>query len=126
MFQPAFHGSGMMDIGMPVTNNPSNNAISARTPPEHENLSTDHFNGMNFTPGPVGVENVDYNDFLNFNNDTDWSLPLDEGAHGESGGFMGDMNWIDQAPGWSRLNSPLPDSDLFGIGDRITEVETHA
>jgi len=128
MFQPTFHGSGIMDIGMSMTNNSSNNAIAARTPPDHENISADHFNGMNFAPGPVvGGENVDYNDFLNFNNDVDWSLPLDEGAHGESGGFMGDMNWIDHAPGWSRLNSPLPDHDLFGgAGDRITEVETHA
>ena len=89
-------------------------------------MSTDHFNGMNFASGPVAGENVDYNDFLNFNNDTDWSFPLEEGAHGESGGFMGDMNWIDQAPGWSRLNSPLPDQDIFGTGERSTEVKSLA
>ena len=131
MFQPTFHSSGLMDIAVSMNNhnnNPSHNPISARTPPDHENISNnDHFNGMNFSSGPVvGGENVDYNDFLNFNNDTDWSLPLDEGAHGESGGFMGDMNWIDQAPGWSRLNSPLPDQDLYLPGERIAEVESLA
>ena len=62
-------------------------------------------------------ENVDMNDFLNFDSG-DWNVPLEEGPHGESGGFMGDMNWIDQAPGWSRLNSPLPEvkeGDIFGM-----------
>ncbi|KAG9245306.1 fungal-specific transcription factor domain-containing protein [Calycina marina] len=84
-----FQGSAMMDIGMAVGGASTNKAISALTPPEHneyEQLSTDHFNGMSFTPGP-GAEgdavNVDYSDYLNFNGDTDWSLPLDEGAHGE-------------------------------------------
>ncbi|KAH7378156.1 cutinase transcription factor 1 alpha [Cadophora sp. MPI-SDFR-AT-0126] len=64
---------------------------------------------------------VDLNDFLNFDapngNVTDiWSIPLDEGAHGESGGFMGDMSWVDQGPGWSRMHSPLPGEDFFGGG----------
>jgi hypothetical protein len=54
------------------------------------------------------TENVDMNDFLNFDNEM-WNPP-EEGAHGESGGFL-DLNWMDQAPGWSRLNSP--ERELF-------------
>jgi hypothetical protein len=62
------------------------------------------------------------NDFLNFDTGNEmWNVPLEEGAHGESGGFLGDMNWVDQAPGWSRLNSPLPEGEL-----NAAEVEAMA
>jgi hypothetical protein len=57
------------------------------------------------------TENVDLNDFLNFDTGNEmWNVPPEDGAHGESGGFL-DLNWMDQAPGWSRLNSP--ERDLF-------------
>lgn len=120
--------SGMVDIGIPV-GRPDNlhNAISARTPDSENAVSGDQFgnsnmNGMEFpTMGNSLTGDVDLNDFLTFDNGNElWNVPLEEGAHGESGGFMGDMTWIDQAPGWSRLNSPLPEvvqpdgQDLFG------------
>lgn len=121
------NSNNMVDMSLPVSNNPSHNAIAARTPPEHEHLPNDHFNGMTFAPAPVVGETVNYNDFLDFNTETDW---MEEGAHGESGGFMGDMNWIDHVPGWSRLNSPLPethDHELYGSsGQRMAEIESLA
>jgi hypothetical protein len=128
-FRPDFQGSGMMDIGIPIgrPQDSSLNAISARTPPSPTStspsshnfpetntntiLNLSHiqdFNNINGTG--TGAGEVDLNDFLNFDTGNEmWNVPLDEGAHGESGGFMGDMNWIDQAPGWSRLGSPLPE-----------------
>jgi hypothetical protein len=130
-----FHGSGMMDIGIPL-NNPSthsnllHNTISARTPPS-PGTSAEQFiamQGLEFSVNEAAntTDGMDLNDFLNFDNGGDWNVPLEEGAHGESGGFMGDMNWIDQAPGWSRLNSPLPEdkeSDMFGLEEsRMEEV----
>jgi len=82
----------------------------------HSNLNLGEFNPLD--------TNVDLNDFLNFDaagNDI-WSLPLDEGAHGESGGFMGDMSWVDQGPGWSRMHSPVPGEDFFG-GEKVVDVK---
>ena len=143
--RPDFHGSGMMDIGIPLGRIPDNhlhNAISARTPdsdgnnnefsaPAAEVFTTQlngelngNMNGMVSFPG----DNLDLNDFLNFDTGNEmWNVPLEEGAHGESGGFMGDMNWIDHVPGWSRLNSPGPDEDgdLFN-GQSNAEVEAIA
>jgi hypothetical protein len=89
-----------------LTHAHSNNGFGAMT------LHTD-MNGMNYgTAGDV----VDLNDFLNFDNGNEmWNVPLEEGAHGESGGFMGDMNWVDQAPGWSRLNSPGLETDWVEV-----------
>jgi hypothetical protein len=77
---------------------------------------------MNANPGG----DLDMSDFLNFDSHNDiWTLPLEQGAHGESGGFMGDMNWIDQeAPMWSRLNSPMRDlgevEKVGGVQDPAT------
>ena len=58
--------------------------------------------------------NVNLNEFLNFDANGSgnelWNVPLEEGAHGESGGFMGDMGlgWMDGLPcGWSRVGSPV-------------------
>ncbi|KAH8588390.1 fungal-specific transcription factor domain-containing protein [Bisporella sp. PMI_857] len=117
-FRPDFHTSAMLDMSIPhpASSNSTHNAISARTPPDHDSLQStnDQFNGMSFAPAPAPDPTIDLNDYLNFGNEPDWNLPLEEGAHGESGGFMGDMNWIDQAPGWSRLNSPLPEVPEFG------------
>lgn len=114
--------SAMMDIGISLVQPTTiHNAISARTPPSpgtEIHAATDYngmqMEGMEF---PGTAEHVDLSDFLNFDSG-DWNVPLEEGAHGESGGFMGDMTWIDQAPGWSRLNSPLPEvreGDMFGL-----------
>lgn len=34
-------------------------------------------------------------------NDKIWNVPMEEGAYGESCGIMGDLNWVDQALGWT-------------------------
>lgn len=115
----------MMDIRIPA----DELQHSAPTPPDSDvhsvnnslshnhtgfnsiNMHTD-LNGMPYTAG----DTVDLNDFLNFDTGNEmWNVPLEEGAHGESGGFMGDMNWVDQAPGWSRLNSPGLEADWVEV-----------
>lgn len=131
MFRPDLHGSGMMEIGISVgrpVQDTMHNAISARTP-DSETIASEQpievqtHQHVEFS-GHQGCD-VDLNDFLNFDNGNEmWNVPLEEGAHGESGGFMGDMNWIDQAPGWSRLNSPLPEAhgegqEIFGIENKM-------
>lgn len=98
--------------------------------------SLDLMSGFGIGGGGGGGDNIDLNDFLNFdvNGIVDgglWNVPLDEGAHGESGGFMGDMNWIEQGPGWSRLNTPGLEEDGGGMfggggGPGQGEVEVNA
>ena len=121
---PAFAPSSMHmgDIRIPTgdatTNiNDSNihNSITARTPESEDAGSSfpktilDFTSGGN-TTGGVSAGDVDLNDFLTFDNANElWTVPLEEGAHGESGGFVGDMNWVDQGTGWM---SPSPDIDL--------------
>ncbi|PMD49143.1 uncharacterized protein K444DRAFT_639022 [Hyaloscypha bicolor E] len=127
-FRPDLHGSGMMDIGIPIGRpiDPHHNAISAHTPPDSDTTMSTHegMNDYHQLNQPLDLntvyntEIVDLNDFLNFDNGNEmWNVPLEEGAHGESGGFL-DLNWMDQAPGWSRLNSP--ERDLFA---QSVEVE---
>lgn len=106
----------MMDIRIP-----SDEIQSALTPPDSDVHSLSHhphpqngypafnlhgdWNGMGFAGGAGDA--VDLNDFLNFDTGNEmWNVPLEEGAHGESGGFIGDMGWVDQPMGWSRMNSP--------------------
>jgi hypothetical protein len=50
--------------------------------------------------------------FLDFDalNNEIWNVPIEEDAHGESGGLMGDMNWIDKSLEWS----PVEDSVAGG------------
>jgi hypothetical protein len=142
-FRQDMHGSGMVDIGMPI-GQPIMNSISAHTPPDTDSkfsiVSNGHIpnqhhghnhnqNSHNFMP-MQGMEfqdnNVDLNDFLNFDIGNEmWNVPLEECAHGESGGFLGDMNWVDQAP-WSNLNTPMPEGDLFSTGGNAAEVEAMA
>lgn len=112
---------------------PLHNSISARTPPETEEITFE-------TPAPMSVpnqlpptelnvmdSNIDLNDFLNFDttNTETWNVRLEEGAHGESGGYMGDMNWFDQVPSWSRLNSPIPElpQGIFGLTAEGKEID---
>jgi hypothetical protein len=123
LIRPDFHGSGMMDIGIPIGRPSEHNPLSARTPPDsdtHTNFTATtakesftpsaHINDVEFTLNGHTGGDLDMSDYLNFDNNVEWSFPLEQGAHGESGGFMGDMNWIDQgATSWSRLNSPLRD-----------------
>jgi hypothetical protein len=91
------------------------NAISVRTPESEDAAAQPKAAGVDI--GPTGYD-VDINDFLTFDNGNEmWNVPLEEGAHGESGGFMGDMNWVDQAPGWSRMMSPSPDITQIGVQD---------
>ena len=147
--RPDTHGSGMMDIGIPI-GRPIINSISAHTPPDtdstlsvasndhaahqhqhqHQHHVHNHNQNQHFMP-MQGLDfqdiNLDLNDFLNFDTGNEmWNVPLEEGAHGESGGFLGDMNWVDQAPGWSRRNSPLPEGELFPTGGNAAEVGTMA
>ena len=123
MFRPDFHGSGMMNIGIPIGRASEHNAISACTPPDSDTHTqftsntteaftpSNNMHDIDFTLNANPGDNLDINDFLNFDSNNDiWTLPLEQGAHGESGGFMGDMNWIDhEGPMWSRLNSPMRD-----------------
>jgi len=109
-----------MDIGIPIGRPlDAYNAISAHTPPDsdatmstHEGMNDyTHLNNNMDLSAVYNAENVDLNDFLNFDTGNEmWNVPPEDGAHGESGGFL-DLNWMDQAPGWSRLNSP--ERDLF-------------
>jgi hypothetical protein len=118
-FRPDMHSSSMMDIGIPTGRpiDPVHNAISAHTPPDgdttmstHDMNDHSHLNHSMDLNAVYNMENFDLNDFFNFDNwNETWNVPL-EGAHGESGGFL-DPNLMDQAPGWSRLNSP--ERDIF-------------
>ena len=139
--RPDFQISDIMDIGVTGGRRSVSlhEAISARTPPDsdtHTNFTSTTTNEV-FTPvtnineidfsmnANPGVD-LDMNDFLNFDSNNDiWTLPLEQGAHGESGGFMGDMNWIDQeVPMWSRLSSPMLDlgevEKMNGVHDPAT------
>lgn len=129
--RPDLRGSGMIDIGIPIgqtaPSNPQQNAIS--TPPDSDTHTTftsastdlDSSNTTNNNNGATNdvefaippASDLDMDAFLNFDGNAGadlWAFPLEQGAHGESGGFVGDMTWIDkEAPMWSRLNSPLPE-----------------
>jgi hypothetical protein len=112
--------SGMMMDGQNSMHH-MHNAISVRTPPETQEA---HLNQMNDTTMDTCINggemnmimdnNFDLNDFLNFDGPGaemgyKWNTPLEEGAHGESGGFLGDMGWIEQGgQQWSAFNSPQP------------------
>jgi len=116
----------MVDIGIPIGRASEHNAISARTPPDSDTQKTitptvteaftpsADINDIEFSMNGNTADNLEMSDFLNFDSGCDpWSFPLEQGAHGESGGFMGDMNWIDQGTtSWSRLNSPMRDVGL--------------
>ncbi|KAH9208634.1 fungal-specific transcription factor domain-containing protein [Leptodontidium sp. 2 PMI_412] len=123
-----------IDIGFPGTiDTQIHAAISVHTPPDSDSHTASAFSPagaqdaatyMHSMPATNMGEydnNLDMSDFLNFDgtgNDI-WNVPLDEGAHGESGGFMGDMTWVDQGPGWSRMHTPVPVDDFFtekGVG----------
>jgi hypothetical protein len=103
-FRPDMHGSSIMDIVIPIGRpiDPIHNAISAHTPPDsdttiltHDINDYSHLNHYMDLNAFYNTENVDLNDFLNFYNGNEiWNVPLEEGAHGESGGFL-DLNWMD-------------------------------
>jgi len=147
--RPDMQGSGMIDIGIPVDGSqqmPYYHPATAPTPPSNDNSfsnspSDDADTEMvdnGYNPNNIDNSQFDVNDFLNFDAGNEgWNVPFEEGAHGESGGFVGDMNWIDQEPkGWSRLNSPQPQQeqqfqrgpmqmqDMFAgpIGDREIKI----
>jgi hypothetical protein len=120
---PSFLHTG--DIRIPASDPASNlndtnihNSISARTPESEDAGSSVSKVALDFTSGGNNTAggDVDLNDFLTFDNTNElWTVPLEEGAHGESGGFVGDMNWVDQGTGWNL--SPSPDvvlADGFG------------
>lgn len=138
LLRPDFQGSGMVYFGMPIGRASEHHAISAPTPPDsdtHTNFTSttgndgftpsNNINDIEFTLNGNSGGDLDMSDFLNFDSTADlWTLPLEQGAHGESGGFMDDMNWIDQeAPRWSRSNSPLRD---IGEMERQTDQQDPA
>ncbi|KAM3081375.1 hypothetical protein ACMFMG_004845 [Clarireedia jacksonii] len=94
------------------------NDIAARTPPDTENsFESIPLNGG----GGAGDLNLDgpllnFGDFVNLdhtngNGNDFFNVPLLlEGAHGESGGAMEDMSWLNS---WSRLNSPGPEDGIM-------------
>ena len=103
LIRPDFLGSEMIDIGIPIGRASGYSAISARTPPDSELHTTStaaateaftpstHINDLEFTLHGINATDLDMKDFLNFGNSGDvWDLPLEQGAHGESGGFMGE------------------------------------
>jgi hypothetical protein len=113
-------------------NNTLYNSISARTPESDDaapalgkpstTMSTSA--GIDFpSTNANAAADVDLNDFLTFDTGNEmWNVPLEEGAHGESGGFMGDMNWVDQAPGWNHMMSPSPDISGAADGMKVGEA----
>jgi len=48
-----------------------------------------------------------------------WNMPLEQGAHGESGGFMGDMDWLEHSMWSSRPPSPEPGDEIGMFGSRM-------
>lgn len=140
--------------GLSNGNSKGLHTLAARTPPDSDTMlpsteftSHQSNHGQNTNPNHSNAHNnvmdldfpggqhanfagdVDLSDFLVFQGDGSeimWNVALDEGAHGESGGFMGDMNWIEQAPGWSRLNTPGEEEGaMFGEGAK-REIESVA
>ena len=101
-----------MDNSLPAISHPSNPTQTSLFP------SIEPFDS---TAQMIDYSNINLNDFLNLDttgtgNDL-WTVPLEEGAHGESGGFMGDMGlgWMDgTTTGWSRVGSPVLEE--FGEG----------
>ena len=119
---PSFAPSSMhvQDIRIPVNDPATNihdnnihNSISVRTPESEDAGSSlpkatlDCISGEN-------TGDVDLSDFLTFDNTNElWTVPFEEGAHGESGGFVGDMNWVDQGTGWMSPSSDIVLQDEF-------------
>jgi hypothetical protein len=128
--RPDFNGSGMVDIGIDVG---KPNDISVRTPPESDGTLEQEQEQQIFNNMQAGelysTGEVDINDFLTFDAGNEmWNVPLEEGAHGESGGFMGDMEWIgEQAGGWSRFSTPQAEvgGEMFGV-EKSVEVDVVA
>lgn len=115
-------GGGDMHVSATIEQQPNlHNTISARTPESEDAAPLPKPSGLDFTTATAGTD-LDLNDFLTFDTGNEmWNVPLEEGAHGESGGFMGDMNWVDQAPGWSRMMSPSP--DISGVEGAQVQVQ---
>lgn len=80
------------------------------TPESDHNLHPE----LHIDPHLEMMNTDNFNEFLDFANHEEWDFPLDEGAHGESGGFPGDMKWVDHQWG-SRLNSPGPDHEWVQV-----------
>ena len=132
-FRTDFNGSEMMDIATTIGRASEHNAISVRTPPDsdvHKNFTSgvankpfpasNHTNDIGFTPDWSSDKDIDMNGYLSFCGVNEWTLPLEQGAHGESDGFMGGMNWgAQESLMWSRLNSPMRD-----IGNTGNEVQS--
>lgn len=101
------------------SNNNSNNNTTNNTFLHPNNLPMSSIETFN-DPPPIDYSSLNLSDFLNFDGaggGSDlWNVPLEEGAHGESGGFMGDMGlgWdgLPAGSGWSRVGSPVPE---FGL-----------
>jgi hypothetical protein len=98
------------DISRPLYATPDQslqmNDIAARTPPETENS----FDSMPLAGGDINLDGpLNFGDFVNFDhaNGNDF---FNDGAHGESGGAIEDMSWLNS---WSRLNSPHPEDGLM-------------
>lgn len=129
-YRPDPYGSGMIDIGIAVGRPVDNhNAITAHTPPDSDTAMSTHdandYSHLNMDMTVYPDANVDLNDFVNFDaglGNEMWNMMPEEGAHGESGGFL-DMNWLEQAPGWSRLNTPEREIRMFSAP---VEVEAFA
>ncbi|TAQ86733.1 hypothetical protein B7494_g4961 [Chlorociboria aeruginascens] len=126
--QTTFLDGDALSLEVPM-NPPSNyNLISMLTPPEDKDHQfADDSVGIAQDPS-IGVldTQLDLEDFVNFDENSDmWNVQLGESAHGESGGFLGDMSWIDHAPTWSRMNSPAPENGLGAsvlLGTQNNEV----
>ncbi|TVY15711.1 Cutinase transcription factor 1 beta [Lachnellula arida] len=126
---PDLNASGMIDIGNEIKND-----ISVRTPPDSDGSLDQEPQQQLVNNFPAGGElfptnELDLNDFLTFEPGNEmWNVPLEEGAHGESGGFMGDMEWIgEQAGGWSRFGTPQAEAGggMFRV-ERGAEVNVKA
>jgi hypothetical protein len=119
------------DFGTTEQDTRPENDNTVLTPPESDGTLSAEQERQAFDDLPTGdmdpgkeLNMAEFFDFPETGNEM-WNVPLEEGAHGESGGFMGDMNWLDFNQWGSRLNSPEP-GDMFDDVNKPLEVEVSA
>jgi hypothetical protein len=111
------HASADIRIPAQESDSTTHNPIS-RTPESedatHPLSAKPALDFTSFAAGLTEGENIDLNDFLTFDNANELrTVPLEEGALGESGRFTIDMNWVGQTPGWNRMMCPSPDVEVL-------------
>lgn len=104
------------DLKLSIESDARDKHMPAHTPPDSDtsapltfcNQPSNSNSGASYLYGVQA--DIDLGDFLNIPGSSD---PFEEGVHGESGGFMADLDWSGFATGMSRVGSPLMDDFLF-------------